>query len=146
MRRYSLIFFLLAAAVSCSRPSSVETFIQKENAEYGDTYSYTLDLKDSTCAYGLTFYTRLERRPFKEYKTDSLRMRLTWIHPTHRALTETLVMPLSVPVDSTFRYKDFVCRYKGGIRVPEYGTWHLVVHVLNSSDELRGLGIICAKK
>ena len=44
MRSHFLAFVLAVVAVGCSQPQSREFFQMRENAEYGDTYSFSLDL------------------------------------------------------------------------------------------------------
>ena len=91
MNKYVLIALFAAVAFSCSRPPSDEPFVRRENAEYGDTYTFLLDMADSTITYGLDFYTRLERKSFGTFPEDSLVLALRWIAPSE------------------------LCRYPGGV-------------------------------
>ena len=56
MRGHLLAFVLAVVAVGCSQPRSREFFQMRENAEYGDTYSFSLDLCDSTVTYSMDFF------------------------------------------------------------------------------------------
>ena len=64
MRGHFLAFVLAVVAVGCSQPRSREFFQMRENAEYGDTYSFSLDLCDSTVTYSMDFFTRFAQRIF----------------------------------------------------------------------------------
>ena len=72
MRGRVFLYLLALAVVSCVRPSSREFFVLRENAEYGDTYSFFLDLSDSSATYGIDFFTRLERESFKSFPGDDI--------------------------------------------------------------------------
>jgi hypothetical protein len=66
MRRAAIIFLVLVAAFGCTCPPSIEPFIIREKAEYGDTYSFNLDLVDSTVECSLAFYTRTDPSGFQQ--------------------------------------------------------------------------------
>lgn len=146
MRRCLIIFICLTAVVSCSRPLSYEPFVLREKAEYGDTYSYDLNLSDSTASYSLSFYTRIERRAFNPFETDSLGLDLRWISPSGSVYSETAVLSALAPSDSSYFDKDCIWNFRNRLIVPEYGNWRLRVQVLNNPEELRGLGIIFKEK
>ena len=89
MNKYVLIALFAAVAFSCSRPPSDEPFVRREDAEYGDTYTFLLDMADSTITYGLDFYTRLERKSFGTFPEDSLVLALRWIAPSDSNYVDT---------------------------------------------------------
>lgn len=142
MRRYILIALFAAVAFSCSRPASYEPFVRRENAEYGDTYSFLLDMADSTVSYGLDFYTRLERKPFTTFPDDSIVLAIRWIAPSDSNYVDTLVMSVRQADGSAYFTKDVVCPFKERLDLPEYGEWRLKARVLNEAGSVRGLGII----
>lgn len=132
--------------VACSRPSSYEPFMQREKAEYGDTYSFELDMSDSTVTYGLDFYTRLERPSFGEFPSDSIILDLRWISPSDSILIDTAFVSVSSPVGSAYYSEDFVSTYSENLKVPERGKWRLKAKIVNDSEEIRGLGVIFKRK
>lgn len=142
MLRKLFIPLVLAAAFSCSRPSSYEPFQNRENAEYGDTYSFMLDMSDEDVRYSLEFYTRVERRPFSEFPGDSIVLDLRMISPSDSILVDTTLIRFEHIVDSAYYTKDFISPYKDDFRLPESGEWRLKAKVVNDSPCLRGLGII----
>lgn len=147
MRRAFLGFVLLVVVASCSRPSSYEPFVIREDAEYGDTYNFSLDLSDSTLSYGLSFYTRLERLPFGQFPSDSISLDLRWISPSDSViLSDTTYIRVDCPVDSSYYARDFVSGYKDVIVLPEHGVWRLKARVLNDSESIRGVGVIFTRK
>ncbi len=147
MRDLLLALALSLAVGSCSRPVSYEPFVIKEKAEYGDTYIFNLDLSDSTVAYGLEFYTRLERAAFGEFLSDSISLDLRWISPSDSVMiSDTTFIRVECPVDSSYYNKDFVSLYKERLSLPEHGLWRLKARVLNGSESLRGLGVIFTRK
>ena len=114
MRDLLLAFVMLAAMVSCARPSSYEPFVLREKAEYGDTYIFSLDLSDSTATYGLDFYTRLQRPAFGTFPSDSISLDLRWISPSDSViLSDTTFIRVAQPVDSSYYSRDFMAGYKG---------------------------------
>ena len=147
MRDCFLTLALLLAVASCSRPSSYEPFVVREKAEYGDTYIFNLDLSDSTVAYSLDFYTRLERPAFGTFPSDSISLDLRWISPSDSVIvSDTTSIHVACPVDSSYYTKDFVTVYKEALNLPEHGIWRLKARVLNDSESIRGLGVIFTRK
>ncbi|MGN0201629.1 MAG: hypothetical protein ACI399_01825 [Candidatus Cryptobacteroides sp.] len=137
-----LLLPALALLSCCTRPSSVEPFVTREKSEYGDTYSFVLDLSDSTRSCSLALYTRIERKPFGKYPSDSLDLGIRWISPSDSSFFEHLVLPLSEPVDSAYASKDFVFGYRDSVSVSEYGRWRIRIQVRAHPESVRGLGMI----
>ena len=147
MRDCFLTLALLLVVASCSRPTSYEPFVVREKAEYGDTYIFNLDLSDSTVAYGLDFYTRLERPAFGIFPSDSISLDLRWISPSDSVIiSDTTFIHVACPVDSSYYTKDFMAGYKEAFSLPEHGIWRLKARVLNDSEAIRGLGMIFTRK
>lgn len=147
MRDLLLAFVMLAAMVSCAKPSSYEPFVLREKAEYGDTYIFSLDLSDSTATYGLDFYTRLQRPAFGTFPSDSISLDLRWISPSDSViLSDTTFIRVAQPVDSSYYSRDFMVGYKRVLTLPEHGIWRLRAKVLNDSEAIRGLGVIFTRK
>ena len=142
MKGRFLIFALAAMTVCCSRPPSYEPFMIREKAEYGDTYSFMVDLSDTTVNYSLDFYTRLERAAFGEFPSDSIVLDLRWFSPSDSIYTDTAFVRIGRPVDSAYYSRDFISPYDGRLKLPEAGKWRLKAKVVNDSEALRGLGII----
>ena len=146
MKNLATIFIAAVCVVACSRPSSYEPFMQREKAEYGDTYSFDLDMSDSTVVYGLDFYTRLERPSFGVFPSDSIILDLRWISPSDSIIIDTAYVPVSSPVGSAYYSEDFVSNYSEDLRVYERGKWRLKARIVNDSEEIRGLGVIFKRK
>ncbi len=147
MRSLITALVLSLAVASCSRPVSYEPFVIKEDAEYGDTYIFNLDLSDSTVAYGLDFYTRLERPAFGEFPSDSVSLDLRWISPSDSVIiSDTTFIRVECPVDSSYYNKDYLSAYKEDLDLPEHGLWRLKARVMNDSESIRGLGVIFTRK
>ena len=147
MRSLIPALVLSLAVASCSRPASYEPFVIREEAEYGDTYIFNLDLSDSTVAYGLDFYTRLERPAFGKFPSDSVSLDLRWISPSDSVIiSDTTFIRVERPVDSSYYNKDYLSAYKEDLDLPEHGLWRLKARVLNDSESIRGLGVIFTRK
>lgn len=147
MKVKGLVTFVLAASLlGCSRPVSYEPFIPREKSEYGDTYSFKLDLADSLISYSLSLYTRVERAPFKPYPADRLDLGLRWISPSDSSFLENVVFCLDSPVDSAYSTKDFIFPYKDSFTPDAPGEWKLRIQVRNNPESLCGLGIILERK
>ncbi|MCQ2161662.1 MAG: hypothetical protein MJY86_00125 [Bacteroidales bacterium] len=136
----------LALLSGCARPSSIEPFIPREKSEYGDTYSFNLDLADSTVSYSLGLYTRIERSPFQEYPMDSLNLGIRWISPSDSSFLDNVILRLVDPIDSAYASKDYMFSYKDTIDVAEHGEWRVRIQVRNNPESVRGLGIIFTRK
>ena len=117
----------------------MEPFITRERAEYGDTYSFDLDISGD-CSLGL--YTRMERKPFAAYPSDSLDLGIRWISPADSSFLDHVVLSLSEPADSTYSARDYIFSYIDSVKVSEYGRWRLRIQVRNNPESIRGLGII----
>lgn len=147
MRSPFLALVLLAVAASCSRPSSYEPFVFREDAEYGDTYNFSLDLSDSTASYSLDFFTRLDRPAFGDFRSDSVSLDLRWISPSDSViLSDTTFIRVGQAVDSSYYSKDYVVGYKDVLNLPERGVWRLKAKVMNDSEAIRGIGVILTRK
>jgi hypothetical protein len=142
MRGGWLILLLAVAAAACSRPSSREFFMPREKAEYGDTYSFILDLADSAATFSLDFFTRLERGSFEEFPTDDIALDLRWFSPSDSILIDTAYVSLSAPAGSAYYTKDYISPYSPGLDLPESGEWRLKAKVVNHPEAVRGVGVI----
>ena len=142
MRGLSFLFLLTLLAVSCVRPSSREFFVLRENAEYGDTYSFFLDLSDSTATYGVDFFTRLEREGFKSFPEEDIILDLRWFSPSDSIITDTAFVRVGDPSGQTYFTRDIVTGYSGRLELPESGEWRLKARIVNDASAIRGLGLI----
>lgn len=133
---------LLLFVAGCSRPSSREYFMLREDAEYGDSYSFILDMSDSSASYGLDFFTRLEKRSFGEFPEEDIMLDIRWFSPLDSILTDTLFLSLAHPSGSAYYTKDFIFPYKDPLELPGAGEWRLKARIVNDSQTIRGLGVI----
>ena len=134
------------ALVCCSRPSSREYFVMREDAEYGDTYSFTIDLTDTLLTYDLEFFTRLERVPFQDLQREDIVLDLRWFSTFGAILTDTLVVSPGDPAGANYFSRDIITPYgnEAVFGVPD--EWRLNAKVVNDSESLRGLGIILSQR
>lgn len=142
MKGRILLSVLALAVISCVRPFSREYFVLRENAEYGDTYSFILDLSDSSATYGLDFFTRLERDGFKALPQEDIVLDLRWFSPSDSILTGSASVRVTDASKGSYLKKDIVSEYSRGLDLPEVGQWRLKARILNDSETIRGLGVI----
>lgn len=146
MKKALTAVILAASLWGCSRPVSIAPYISREKSEYGDTYSFNLDLSDTLTTYSISFYTRVERRPFKPYAADSLDLGVRWIAPSDSSFLDNLVLNLDEPIASAYSSKDYRFAYKDAFVPSELGEWRLRVQVRSNPECLSGLGIIIERK
>lgn len=142
MRGRVFLYLLALAVVSCVRPSSREFFVLRENAEYGDTYSFFLDLSDSSATYGIDFFTRLERESFNSFPGDDIILDLRWFSPSDSILTDTAFVRIGDNSGQSYYTKDLVSGYTDRLELPEAGEWRLKARIVNDAGAIRGLGLI----
>lgn len=142
MRGRVFLFVLALLAASCARPSSREFFVLRENAEYGDTYSFYLDLSDSSATYGMDFFTRLERNGFKALPMEDILLDLRWFSPSDSIFTDTASVRIGDYSEESYFKRDIVTGYSGRLDIPEVGQWRLKARILNDSEAIRGLGVV----
>lgn len=146
MRQFAVILLSALAVFSCSRPLSRETFVLKDKAGVGNTYSFALDLSDSTVFYAISFYTRMNRKPFQPFRSGDIPLHVRWTSPSDSSYSETAVLATSVSVDSSYFSRDFLQQYKQGFRPFEPGIWRLRVQMPTDCDCLLGWGVICKRE
>ena len=143
MRRASLFpLLILLASLSCTRPPSDERYVSRERAESGDTYPFELDFSDSLQRNDLSFFLRLERKPFDVFPDDTLTLFLRWIAPSSEVVQDTVAVDLRACADSSYSFRDFVFPFREDFRPAEYGTWRLKVRIPAQPEQLSGLGLI----
>ena len=142
MRGGSLALILAVLAAACSRPSSREFFVLREDAEYGDTYSFIWNISDTTEEYSLDFFTRLERGAFEAFPSDDIVLDLRWFAPSNSISVDTALVNLSRPAGSAYYTKDYISPYSQGLDFPEPGEWRLKAKVVNNPAAVRGVGVI----
>ena len=142
MRGRVFLYVLALAVTSCVRPSSREFFVVRENAEYGDTYSFLLDLSDSSATYGIDFFTRLERESFMSFPGEDIILDLRWFSPSDSIITDTAFVRVGDNIGQSYYTRDLVTGYSESLELPETGEWRLKARVVNDDDAIRGLGLI----
>ena len=145
MRGRFLAFVLAVVAVGCSQPRSREFFQMRENAEYGDTYSFSLDLCDSTVTYSMDFFTKLERAAFERFSSEDIILDLRWFSPSDSIITDTVRVLSSLPAGGDYYTRDLITPYEG-VRGLTPGEWRLKAKVVNSPEAVRGVGIILRRE
>ena len=142
MRGRVFLYVLALAVASCVRPSSREFFVVRENAEYGDTYSFLLDLSDSSATYGIDFFTRLERESFMSFPGEDIILDLRWFSPSDSIITDTAFVRVGDNIGQSYYTRDLVTGYSESLKLPETGEWRLKARIVNDDDAIRGLGLI----
>ena len=136
------------AGVSCSRPTSVEQFIDVDKREANGLYRYTLDLSDSLATYDISFYSRIDANRLKFTHAKDFSLMVTLIAPSGQRYRETVYFGVfDESAGSNFFSSQYVKPYRTGLVPVEYGIWEMNV-LVNSGAEvagLRGLGVVCKK-
>ena len=114
----------------------------REDAEYGDTYSFSLDLSDSSATYGIDFFTRLEREGFNSFPEGDIVLDLRWFSPSDTIITDTAFVRVGDPSGQSYFTRDLVTGYKEALDLPEVGEWRLKAKIVNDAEAIRGLGLI----
>ena len=134
MKHLPLISLLLVA-LSCSRPSSTETFLRGTGP-----YEFALDLIDSTAVWDISLYTRVDAAD----APSEMELCATWTSPSAESLTETVYLPLSA--GTSFFSQEACVLYRTAVSPAERGLWTLTFSVPEPPDGLRGLGLVVARK
>lgn len=140
--RLSLIFVLLLAVFSCSRPSSYEEFVAIEDKQDG-MYAFTADMTDSLSCYDISFYTRIDGKT----KPVSFPLDIRWVSPEGKEFGERAwICPGAegVRVSQSFLSRQILAPYRAGTVPETAGVWTL--KVATDVPGMRGLGMILTWK
>jgi len=137
--RFILLAVMAFSLGACREPSAVEEFIPSPDGPW----IWSLDMRDSTRVYDVTFYTRVDARPAALEKVTALPMDIHWISPSGALSGETVYLPLEDTVTSTFYSRQVRHLYRSGLVPAEPGMWTLVATVPDSArvHGLRGMGV-----
>ena len=117
---------LILLAPSCSEPDSTEQFILNRDG----TYSFSVDMSRTGCAYDLSFYSRVDSwHKVKEFPID-----VEWTSPSGRRYRERVYF---------VREKHDRVPYRTGVIPEENGIWKLDAKA--DVKGLTGLGLICRR-
>ncbi len=130
MKRILLLCVLLPVVFSCREPRSMEYFQGGEGP-----YVFTLQLTDTTAAYHLDFYTRIDGDA-QELPAD-LPLHISWRSPSDSLFQETVYLPLS---------REIYVPYRSGVRPREWGEWTLRVSPRSLPEGWQGLGLAISKQ
>ena len=122
---------LLLLALACSQPRSTESFIRGTGP-----YEFTVDMTDSTAAYGFDLFTRIDATEFP----TQMRLDITWKDPRSSSFTETVHLP--VERGSSFFSQESYTPYRADMVPAVPGLWTLTVAVPNPPEGLCGLGLV----
>ena len=143
-----LLAVLTAAAVSCSRPVSTESFVGVDQTETDGLYKYSLDLSDSLATYDIVFYSRIDASRQRMAVTRDFPLTVTWTSPSGRRYRETVYFGIhDESSGSSFYSSQYRKTYRSGLVPVEWGVWSMAVQV-NSGREVpgfRGRGVVCKK-
>ena len=117
---------LIILAPSCSEPDSSEQFIFNTDG----TYSFSVDMTRTDCAYDLSFYSRVDSwHKVKEFPID-----VVLTSPSGRRYQERVYF---------VRENHDRVPYRTGVIPDENGVWKLDAKA--DVKGLRGLGLICRR-
>ena len=133
MRNIPAVAFLLLV-LSCSQPSSVETFLRGTGP-----YEFTVEMTDTTASYHFDLFTRIDATEYP----SALPLEITWKDPQGGTFTETVSLPVSR--GSSFFSQEAYVPYRAGVVPQEYGTWTVTVTVPAPPEGIRGLGLVTRK-
>ena len=122
---------LLLLALACSQPRSTESFIRGTGP-----YEFTVDMTDSTAAYGFDLFTRIDAEEFP----TQMQLDITWKDPQSSSFTETVYLP--VERGSSFFSQESYTPYRADMVPAVPGLWTLTVVVPNPPEGLCGLGLV----
>ena len=131
---HTAILLTLLLAASCTEPLSKERFVRGAGP-----YVFPVDMTDSTAAYDLDFYTRLdgmEAPPFVE-------LLVRWRSPSDSLFRETVYLSVDAPRRAFSR--QIYAPYRADVRPLEPGVWTLTVTVPSRPEGFRGLGLVVRK-
>ena len=147
-RIFSLLIaltFVIAGFVSCSRPSSIETFINAADALEGGTYIFDVDMTDPNLTYDILFYTEIGDR--NTLPIGKIPFNVIFLSPSGKRYKEVVYMEVSNQISANDESRQYKALYRKGIVPSEYGIWRMSVTVGEENyhiNGLRGLGIIVA--
>ena len=133
MRKLLLILPALLF-LSCSRPSSTETFLRGDGP-----YVFTVDMSDSLATYDVDLFTRIDAMEFPA----QLRLDITWKDPLDSLFTETVYLPVSR--GSSFFSQESYAPYRADVAPAVPGLWSVTVAVHNPPEGLNGMGLVLKK-
>ena len=117
---------LIMSALSCSEPDSTEQFIFNKDG----SYSFTVDMSRTNCAYDFSFYSRVDAwHKVKEFPID-----VVWTSPSGIRYQERVFF---------VRESHDRVAYRTGVIPEENGIWKLDAKA--DVKGLRGLGLICKR-
>ena len=117
---------LILLALSCSEPDSTEQFVFNKDG----SYSFSVDMSRTDCAYDLSFYSRVDSwHKVKEFPID-----VVLTSPSGKKYQERVYF---------VREKHDKVPYRTGIIPDENGIWTLDAKA--DVKGLRGLGLICRR-
>lgn len=126
------VALLLLLAASCGEPLRQGCFVEGEGP-----YVFALDLSDTSAAYNLDFYTRIDARDVPA----SIPLYIRWTSPAGEEFRETVYLPLEGR-GSIFSRQVYQ-PYRADLRPALPGEWTLTVAIPYRPDGLRGLGLVC---
>lgn len=133
MRKLLLILPALLL-LSCSQPSSTETFLRGNGP-----YVFTVDMSESLATYDVDLFTRIDAMEFPA----QLRLDITWKDPLDSLFTETVYLPVSR--GSSFFSQESYAPYRADVAPAVPGLWSVTVAVPNPPEGLNGMGLVLKK-
>ena len=142
MRRVGFLCTLALLVAACQEPFSSESFVPG-----GGPYEFVLDLTDSTAAYDLDLYSRLDGNPEELVPLQGTMLRAEWHSPSDSLFVEKVYLPLKGTCRSYYS-RQIYQPYREDVRVVEPGIWTLVIRQEDRSQlvPFRGMGLVVRKK
>ncbi|MCR5004135.1 MAG: hypothetical protein K5984_07170 [Bacteroidales bacterium] len=134
--------------LSCSNPSSRETFVKASDTEVPGKYVFTVDMSDSLTLYDLDLYTIADVRKGDKDSWSDIQAYTRWISPSQQVFSETFTLPDSAFVRKSFNSYHYKRAYRYGVAPKEAGIWTIEINipVSRQSSCIRGLGLVVTKK
>lgn len=131
-RANKILRLILAAAAltmlvpSCAEPDSTEQFVLNKDG----SYSFSVDMSRSDCAYDLSFYSRVD----SWHKVKEFPIEVLWTSPSGKRYQERVYF---------VRESHDRMPYRTGVIPDENGVWTLDAKA--DVKGLRGLGLVCKR-
>jgi len=117
---------LILLAPSCAEPDSTEQFVLNKDG----SYSFSVDMSRSDCAYDLSFYSRVD----SWHKVKEFPIEVVWTSPSGKRYQERVYF---------VRESHDRMPYRTGVIPDENGVWTLDAKA--DVKGLRGLGLVCKR-
>ena len=141
------LIIMVCILSACSAPSSTESFVRCGDRTDGK-YVFSADMSDSSEAYAMAFYTRIDCPPEDFAALGDMQLDIRLYSPAGKEYSECVYLPVGTFSASRYFSKDYIVPYRSGFRPSEPGRWTMKVTVIREEavKGLRGLGVRLSRK